>query len=53
MAEVVVCGAGACGLLTATLLAKAGHEATVLERDAAAPPARSEAWEMWQRRGVN
>lgn len=43
MANVVVCGAGACGLLTATLLAQAGHEVTVLERDAAAPPALSEA----------
>jgi 2-polyprenyl-6-methoxyphenol hydroxylase-like FAD-dependent oxidoreductase len=53
MANVVVCGAGTCGLLTATLLAKAGHEVTVLERDAAAPPAMSEAWETWQRRGVN
>src|SRR6476646_9700844 len=53
MADVVVCGAGACGLLTATLLAKAGHEVTVLERDAAAPPAMSEAWEMLPRRGVN
>src|SRR5437588_3800834 len=50
MGSVVVCGSGACGLLTATLLAKAGHEVTVLERDAAAPPAMSEAWEMWQRR---
>ncbi|MBV8162175.1 MAG: FAD-dependent oxidoreductase [Acidimicrobiia bacterium] len=53
MADVVVCGGGTCGLLTATLLAKAGHEVTVLERDPAAPPAISEAWEMWQRRGVN
>ena len=41
------------GLATATLLAKDGHEVTVLERDAASPPAPGAAWDDWERRGVN
>ncbi|MEO7836277.1 MAG: FAD-dependent oxidoreductase, partial [Acidimicrobiales bacterium] len=53
MAGIVVCGAGACGLTTAMMLAKDGHQVTVLERDAAAPPEPSRAWEDWERRGVN
>jgi 2-polyprenyl-6-methoxyphenol hydroxylase-like FAD-dependent oxidoreductase len=54
MARIVVCGAGVCGLTTAMLLAKDGHEVTVLERDAAAPPTDPEtSWGEWQRRGVN
>ena len=35
------------------LLAEDGHDVTLLERDAAEPPAPSEAWEAWDRRGVN
>jgi 2-polyprenyl-6-methoxyphenol hydroxylase-like FAD-dependent oxidoreductase len=36
------------------LLGKDGHEVTVLERDAAPPPDDpDEAWEGWERRGVN
>jgi 2-polyprenyl-6-methoxyphenol hydroxylase-like FAD-dependent oxidoreductase len=54
MARIVVCGAGVCGLTTAMLLAKDGHEVTVLERDPAAPPTDPAAsWEEWERRGVN
>ena len=41
------------GLCSAMLLAKDGHEVVVLERDPAAPPDPSEAWESWERRGVN
>ena len=36
------------------LLANDGHEVTVLERDPSAPPASTdEAWDDWERRGVN
>jgi 2-polyprenyl-6-methoxyphenol hydroxylase-like FAD-dependent oxidoreductase len=37
------------------LLAQDGHHVTVLERDPAPPPdgAAEEAWERWERRGVN
>lgn len=51
--SVVVCGGGACGLLTAMVLAGSGHEVTVLERDSSAPPDADQAWESWERRGVN
>ena len=33
MAEIIVTGAGVCGLNVALLLAKDGHRVTVLERD--------------------
>lgn len=46
-------GGGACGLLTAMLLAKDGHEVVVLERDPAPPPPPAEAWDLWERRGVS
>lgn len=48
-----MCGAGVCGLATAMMLARDGHEVTVLERDPAAPPDPSAAWDEWERRGVN
>ncbi len=36
------------------LLARDGHQVTVLERDPALPPAEpTEAWERWQRPGLN
>jgi 2-polyprenyl-6-methoxyphenol hydroxylase-like FAD-dependent oxidoreductase len=39
------------GLCAALLLARDGHRVTVLERDAAAPPAPDAAWDGWDRRG--
>jgi 2-polyprenyl-6-methoxyphenol hydroxylase-like FAD-dependent oxidoreductase len=54
MSRIVVVGGGVCGLTTAMLLARDGHEVTVLERDAATPPATpDDAWYQWDRRGVN
>jgi 2-polyprenyl-6-methoxyphenol hydroxylase-like FAD-dependent oxidoreductase len=53
MAQIVVLGAGMCGLSTAMLLARDGHEVTVLERDPAEPPAATRLWEAWQRPGVH
>ncbi|HEU4423027.1 MAG TPA: FAD-dependent oxidoreductase [Pilimelia sp.] len=53
MAQVVILGAGLGGLSTAMLLARDGHEVTVLERDPAQPPPAAGAWDAWERRGVN
>ena len=53
MAEILVLGAGLGGLSTAMLLARDGHQVTVLERDPAEPPPAAQAWEAWERRGVN
>ncbi len=53
MAQIVVTGGGVAGLAASMLLAEDGHEVTLLERDAAEPPAPTEAWEAWERRGVN
>ncbi len=54
MAEIVVVGAGVVALGTAILLAGDGHEVTVLERDPDGPPDDpAEAWERWQRPGLN
>lgn len=53
MADVVIAGAGMNGLTTALLLAKDGHAVTVIERDPAPPPPADEAWDAWERRGVN
>ena len=51
--RVVIVGGGICGLGTSLLLARAGHEVTLLERDDEGVPASpGEAWERWQRRGV-
>ena len=53
MACVVVLGAGWCGLVSAALLAKDGHDVIVLERDrAGVPPSGLEAWHGWSRHGV-
>jgi 2-polyprenyl-6-methoxyphenol hydroxylase-like FAD-dependent oxidoreductase len=54
MAEILVLGAGLTGLTTAMLLARDGHDVTVLERDAADPPgdAPAAAWTGWDRGGV-
>ncbi|HEX5302872.1 MAG TPA: FAD-dependent oxidoreductase, partial [Streptosporangiaceae bacterium] len=55
MAEILVLGAGLSGLSTAMLLARDGHQVTVLERDPAAPPEAGpeQAWGAWERRGVS
>ena len=54
MANILVMGAGMGGLSTAMLLAADGHAVTVLERDPAPPPATAdEAWDLWERRGIN
>jgi 2-polyprenyl-6-methoxyphenol hydroxylase-like FAD-dependent oxidoreductase len=53
MSKIAILGAGVCGLATGMLLARDGHDVTVLERDAApAPAARDDAWEHWARGGV-
>ena len=54
MASILVMGGGMGGLSTAMLLAREGHEVTVLERDPAPPPASGdEAWDRWERKGLN
>ena len=54
MARIVVIGGGVGGLTSGMLLARDGHEVTLLERDATLPPATpDEAWNGWERRGVN
>ncbi len=53
MAKVLIIGAGICGLGTALLLARDGHDVTVLERDAdPLPESPQDAWETWARKGV-
>jgi 2-polyprenyl-6-methoxyphenol hydroxylase-like FAD-dependent oxidoreductase len=53
MARIIVSGGGVCGLAGGMLLARDGHEVTVLERDAApVPESRDEAWGTWDRDGV-
>src|SRR5260370_2519765 len=54
IARIVIVGAGVVGLGAALLLCGDGHEVTILERDAEAPPAGAEEiWGTWQRKGVN
>jgi 2-polyprenyl-6-methoxyphenol hydroxylase-like FAD-dependent oxidoreductase len=53
MAKVTVLGAGVCGLAAGMLLARDGHEVTLLERDEAPiPESNDQAWEGWSRDGV-
>jgi 2-polyprenyl-6-methoxyphenol hydroxylase-like FAD-dependent oxidoreductase len=53
MPRIIVLGGGVCGLSGAMMLARDGHEVTVLERDAApVPGSAEEAWEQWSRDGV-
>jgi 2-polyprenyl-6-methoxyphenol hydroxylase-like FAD-dependent oxidoreductase len=54
MARIVVIGGGVVGLGAAMVLAGDDHEVIVLERDPAGPPRDPlQAWESWQRPGVN
>jgi 2-polyprenyl-6-methoxyphenol hydroxylase-like FAD-dependent oxidoreductase len=54
MARIAVLGGGVCGLASGLMLARDGHEVTVLERDAAPVPGSvDEAWEGWSRDGVS
>ena len=51
--KIVVLGAGVCGLTAGLLLARDGHEVTLVERDPAAVPDRApDAWDGWVRDGV-
>ena len=53
MARIIVLGGGVCGLAGGMMLARDGHEVTVLERDAdPVPGSVEEAWEQWSRDGV-
>jgi len=51
--SVLIIGAGICGLGTALLLARDGHDVTVLERDAdPVPDSLQDAWDVWPRKGI-
>jgi 2-polyprenyl-6-methoxyphenol hydroxylase-like FAD-dependent oxidoreductase len=53
MSKVIVVGGGPVGLASAMLLAREGHEVTVLEKDPQSPPGTAlGAWERWERTGV-
>jgi 2-polyprenyl-6-methoxyphenol hydroxylase-like FAD-dependent oxidoreductase len=53
MSRIVQIGGGIVGLATSLLLARDGHDVTVIERDPAPPPSPDQAWTDWERRGVN
>jgi 2-polyprenyl-6-methoxyphenol hydroxylase-like FAD-dependent oxidoreductase len=53
MARIIVAGGGICGSAAALMLARDGHDVTVLERDGGPVPASIEAaWDEWDRRSV-
>ena len=52
--KALMVGGGVAGLSAAMLLARDGHDVTLLERDPApAPHDADTAWRDWDRRGVN
>jgi 2-polyprenyl-6-methoxyphenol hydroxylase-like FAD-dependent oxidoreductase len=52
--DILIVGGGVVGLGLGMILARDGHSVTVLERDPQAPPAGADdAWEAWERKGVN
>jgi 2-polyprenyl-6-methoxyphenol hydroxylase-like FAD-dependent oxidoreductase len=59
MADILIIGGGLVGLSTAALLAGDAHTVTLIERDPAPPPGpptpdhADQAWDGWQRLGVN
>src|SRR3954453_22341796 len=53
MPAIVVLGGGVGGLASAMVLARDGHDVTVLERDPEpVPETLEDAWETWSRTGV-
>lgn len=57
MARIVVIGGGITGLGAGLMLARAGHDVVIIERDGGAIPNNADAdadaaWEAWDRRGV-
>src|SRR5438445_12397787 len=54
VSKIIICGGGMIGLCAATMLARDGHDVTILEADTERVPAASaEAWEAWKRPGVS